>query len=658
MSNPAPQAGHSALDHAPLPSFSAMIGLPLAGVLGPETAGAARLLRRVADALPSPGPGFRDDAMTALGPRGLLWSPAVAKPDGGQSFLFLGRLDNRDEVAAALDAPLSLGDRQLAALAWRRWGDKAAARLIGAFVIVAWDTSCEELVLAADPMGCETLFTASGPDWFAFAGHPLALVGCPGIGGKPDMEHFCFWMLNHRSRHDRSLFAGIGRVPPGHTLRVRRDGKRCDAFWRPGRAPPIRFRHDEDYVLAMREMLDRVVAPHIPAEGGVVADLSGGLDSAAVVATAARLAPQCRITTVTTVAEPGAPYPAALSLRGDGDWQGACRVAALYPNITPHRVEAEGLDPFEIDPTPDFADLCYPVLSRDLLGWWGSKYRALQAMAPGRLLSGDGGNFTFSPTGYGLFSDLAASGHWLDLIRQARAAARVGERPVLPILLYHSLRPNIPVGVRRWGRWLRGKTAPAWQDWIPLRPAAANRFGLIDDITRRGRLRPNELIGSSLDQSRDQIEGYIGKNHWRTWRHRRLGIDVRAPLMDPRMVDFALALPQDQFLRGGTDRLLARRSLEDRVPSSVAWDPRRHRQCAEWLFRMTRSRPYWMADLERMADSPLARDVLDLPRLRGLAEAWPTLDQARDQVSVHREILQPGIAGGQFLMWMERTFGA
>ena len=52
------------------------------------------------------------------------------------------------------------------------------------------------------------------------------------------------------------------------------------------------------------------------------------------------------------------------------------------------------------------------------------------------------------------------------------------------------------------------------------------------------------------------------------------------------MLEFCLAIPRDQYLRGGVDRFLARRVLADRLPAEVTGNRGRRFQCAEFFHRM------------------------------------------------------------------------
>lgn len=639
--------------------------LACAGVLSGSQEQAQQMTRSIAAAMV--GDEIVCDAERHwLGERVCCWvGGGVSAPRS--TVMLMGQLDNAPDLCRELGLDAVDDHVTLAERAWQRWGDAAFQRFIGSYVCIAWDGPTQELVLAADPIGRETLFFATGPDWCAFAGHPLALAALPEIAGGIDLEHFQYWLFFQRMRQDRSFLRGVERLPPGEIVRIGRGQIKHRRFWSPGQGPAIRFRRDEEYVLAAREVLDQVVAPHLPAsgssEGGtLLAELSGGLDSAGVVATAARLAPHCQIQTVTLVAETGAIMAPVPPGRGDGDWEGAQSVAALYDNVHPQQVPSTGPHLWELDPSEACQHFFYPLLHREHHGWRNPALQTLQNTGYQRLISGGGGNLAFSHEGIEYWVDLAASGRWLPLLMSVRDRARLIEKSPGGLFRGNVVQPGLPLALRLGRRWLLGHRQPAWQEWTPLKPDVVRQAGLEKILLQSGKIRHFENSGNNRSVSLDRLERFIGKNYLRIWIARFHGLDLRMPLMDPRLIDFCLAIPPEQYMHAGVTRWLARRVLADRLPASVAWDHRRHRQCPEWLFRATRNRPSLLAALDSLTKVPAAVELLNLPYLRQLADEWLARDPAGavtpalrwSRLQFVREVLIPGIAAGLFLAWGER----
>lgn len=577
----------------------------------------------------------------------------VHRIDGRIPIVFAGRLDNRDELTRTLGLNHGLSDAALAAAAWRRWGDDALPRLLGGFILAVWDGATAELVLAVDATGEETVFTASLSGCFVFANHPDALRPyLEGQDGRADQEALAHWLWRGKLPPGRTLFCGIDRASPGTLWRIGRSGIRRQTYWRPGDAPPIRFRRDEDYVEAAREMLDRVVKPHLPTDGRLIADLTGGLDTATVTTAAARLAPHLTIDCFTTVSEAGVRIPYEVPGHSGDEWPAAQATAAAYPNLRLHRIEAGKLAPEEIDPTSIFETATTALPSVAWSGWWNSRMCALADRAPCRVLTGAAGNFTLSRDGFDRLPELLAGGRWATLAAEIHALTKKDGRSWRWYLMRHAVYPTLSAQRRRLIRRLRGHDFSFWPNINLIRPEAIARYGLTDSTEALGRLMPLEgqtnrdgLIGS--------ITNVFSLRHTVHARYRPLGIDLRMPLFDPRMVDFCLSLPADQFLRNGVTRRLARRVLAGRVPDLVSQRPRTYLNCPEWHHRLTRARPHWMAAIERLEGSAAVNELLDMAKLRRLAESWPenpTIDQERSYSS----ILPGAIMAGQFIRWANR----
>jgi asparagine synthase (glutamine-hydrolysing) len=133
-----------------------------------------------------------------------------------------------------------------------------------------------------------------------------------------------------------------------------------------------------------------------------------------------------------------------------------------------------------------------------------------------------------------------------------------------------------------------------------------------------------------------------------------LGFEGRDPLGDIRLIDYCIAIPPDQFMRNGITRSLARRVLADRVPAVVLGENRIGRQTPEWFHRLSHDRQQLVNDLEDLEQSPLARHMLDLPRMKAIAADWPAdADAAADKFVPLMAVLARGVNIGQFIQWVE-----
>ena len=130
------------------------------------------------------------------------------------------------------------------------------------------------------------------------------------------------------------------------------------------------------------------------------------------------------------------------------------------------------------------------------------------------------------------------------------------------------------------------------------------------------------------------------------------GIDERDPTADRRLVEFSLRLPPEQLLHRGISRPLARRALADRVPAEVLNSPLRGYQGADWYERFDRTEAGGL--IEDIASSPIAIDLLDIPKMKQALDQWPRSGAADPRSrAIFRTRLTIAISTGIFIQSFE-----
>ncbi|CAK0744936.1 asparagine synthase (glutamine-hydrolysing) [Azospirillaceae bacterium] len=552
---------------------------------------------------------------------------------GGSSVMvFDGRLDNRDDLTEALgiaqERVATMGDGALTMAALERWGEEACPRLIGDFAFAWWNGRARRLVLACDAVGGRTVYVHAGPQRLCFATRPLAVLGFPGVPREVDMETMACFLLARPLPAGFTPFRGVFRLPPAGRL-VWQDGRcRIERHWWPDPTRRIRYRDSRDYVAAARELLDQAVTAQLRLIGPVVCHLSGGLDSSGVAATAARLLPQSTVHTLTMVPDPTAPLPAQPDGRRFDEGPLAAATAALYSNIVHHIVPAGELTADEFDPTRLFRAIGYPVRNYLNFGAWQPAFAKARELGATVILTGDGGNATLS---------------WQN-------------RSLWPHLRRHLTHNVAPSGLYHLWRRLCGKAAIEWMSVSAISPEFAAGISL-----ERILKEPPFTIGS--DRFNRHLHLDFLERHWaRRPVQANLGFatgcELRDPLSDRRLTEFTLAIPRQQWQLGGVPRSFARRVLSDRLPPMVVNFMGRGRQCADWFHRLSGLRETFLAEIERLEASPTARRMLDLARLKALANDWPAnADAAEHRREEFLAAFGRGVYYGQFIRWVEGSNG-
>jgi asparagine synthase (glutamine-hydrolysing) len=560
------------------------------------------------------------------------------------------RLDNRDELTAALRIPApqagNLCDAAILLSAFERWDETCFERLVGDYAFTVWDSARRRLLLVRDPLGQRPLHYHRGNKFFAFASMPKGLHALPEIPYAADEERIAEALVLMPEVGTQSFFLGIERVKPGHVVAVTANGLTARQHWQPSRRR-VALRRPEDYGEALRDLLDQAVRCRLRGTGEVGAYLSGGFDSGAVAATAARLlAPSGRrLFAFTGLPREGYDGPAPRNrLIDEGPL--AAATAALYPNIEHVMVRNEGRSPFE-DLDRDFFLFERPLIGICGAGWSHSMNNAISKRKVKIMLEGGCGNMGLSYDGMELLPELLRSGRWLRLWREARSLAtqRMRWRGVLA----RTFGPWCPGAIWVWLNKIANGHALQVGDYTAIHP---RRFAELNLLVR-AKARKMDFVcrpGKSGFEMRLWVLQRGDPGNYRKGGLAGWQVDHRDPTADIRLLEFCLAVPTEQFLRDGIPRALARRALADRLPKQVLEEPRRGLQVADWHEDLTAVRDRIIDELDRLESCPAAARALDLARLRRLTENWPSGGWERDEVSMPYALALPrAISTGHFL---------
>ncbi len=179
-------------------------------------------------------------------------------------------------------------DSELLVHLYEDYGTSCVHHLRGEFAFVLWDASQQRLVAGRDRFGIKPL---------VYTEHPLGLLiaseakGLFALGVTPAWDHHSF---EHALTHqylpaERTLFRGVHHLPPGHLLIAEGEGRpRLERYWDLD-MPEDEVAVDAGEAAAMvRETLEEAVRLRLRADVPVAFHLSGGIDSASIIALAAR----------------------------------------------------------------------------------------------------------------------------------------------------------------------------------------------------------------------------------------------------------------------------------------------------------------------------------------------------------------------------------
>ena len=287
-------------------------------------------------------------------------------------FAALARLDNREERAApdwasaARNSPRASDARLLLSM-HERFGDDGVARCLGAFAFALWDAETRRLTLGRDCLGNRALFYHRGPHFVAFATSLRACWRCLACRARSTS-----WRWRNSSpsitanSSARSIAASSG-FRAGRMVSIDRNGMRSRKYWTPDFDAPPPYRREEDYIERARELLDLAVASATRDTPHVAIATSGGLDSSAIAATAARLGTAESITCFSMVPPPGTQIDVG-PFRYLDERDKVEALARMHPSLAVRFVTPERDDPWTEDDTRYFARANLPALGSGRMG--------------------------------------------------------------------------------------------------------------------------------------------------------------------------------------------------------------------------------------------------------------------------------------------------
>jgi asparagine synthase (glutamine-hydrolysing) len=218
----------------------------------------------------------------------------MANEDGTVLLVYNGELYNFQELVPLLEARghrfHSKTDSEVVVHAYEEWGAACVERFNGMFAFAIWDQRKRELFLARDRFGIKPLYYTQVDGRFLFASEVKSLLkaGVPRrVSPEALLEYFTFQNLIS----DLTLFDGVLMLPAGHTLTVSEAGTELRRYW------DLSFDPDdsvsaEEWTERIRGVFEQVVTRQLISDVPVGSYLSGGMDSASIVAIASRNVPR------------------------------------------------------------------------------------------------------------------------------------------------------------------------------------------------------------------------------------------------------------------------------------------------------------------------------------------------------------------------------
>ena len=490
----------------------------------------------------------------------------LTNEDGSLWLVFNGEIYNFRELRRELEGRhrfRSQGDGETILHLYEERGEEAVRALDGMFAFALWDAKRRRLLLARDRSGKKPLFYYDGPGLFAFASEVKALLAHPDVPHERDDSALPLYLTYGYVPTPGTFYRRIRALPPGHLLVASETGTESPRpYWK------VRFRDgrlDGDGQLEerFRDLLRQAVARRLVADVPLGAFLSGGLDSATVVAFMSEAA-SGRVKTFTIGFAGGREY----------DEREHARVVAerFGTEHTEFVVEPKALDlvdrlvwhhdgPFgdsSAIPTYLLSELTRAHVTVALNGDGGDEVFGGYLRMYGGALSERLPRWTFraATAALGLLPEPKDRKHPL---RFAKRFAEAGSLPLVERYLrwngYFSaglldlLRPELHTHAQR-DRLLASYREPL------ERPAEPGQEGRSSTLSRLLQLNFETYLLDDLNVKMDRM----------SMAH---ALETRSPFLDTAVIEFGASLPDRLRMRLGRGKLLLRRAMRGILPESI-----------------------------------------------------------------------------------------
>jgi asparagine synthase (glutamine-hydrolysing) len=459
--------------------------------------------------------------------------------------------DLRRELTAKSCAFRSRSDTEVILAAYREWGTDCLSHLNGMFAFALYDARQRQLFMARDRVGEKPLFYALANGRLHFASELKALMADPVLQRRIDPEALDCYLAMGFVPGERCMLQGVKKLPPAHALVFNLENGQS-RLWRYWQLPELDAsaaagQTDEAVLLdELEALLEDAVRRQLVADVPVGVLLSGGVDSSLVTAMAVRATPRVK---TFTIRFPG---------YGKYDETEHARLIARH----------FGTEHLELEAAQSTVDLLQ-LLARQF-----DEPMVDSSMIPTYLVSrlirehctvalgGDGGDELFA--GYPQYNRLLWTQQKLGWIPRSLRMAIARAAEVL-----------LPIGFK--GRvWLQGLETDL-QEGLPL---IATYF---DRGTRRRltagqgtwalaaeRIREQRVPGTAdllQRATRMDFENYLAEDLLvKVDRASMLNsLEVRAPLLDYRLIEFAFGKVPSQLKATATSRKVLLKKLAARL---------------------------------------------------------------------------------------------
>lgn len=487
----------------------------------------------------------------------------MSNEDGRLRMVFNGEIYNYEDLRRRLQGAghrfATDGDGESILHLYEDLGTDCFSQLNGMFGVAIWDATRNRLVLARDRIGQKPLYYSFKNGQLVFGSELKSLAQVPGICEEIDPSAIDEFLTYQYIPHPGTIWKGVHKLPPGHFAVLDSSGLRVERYWNydPSIEKPCSRGEATE---RLRELLSDSVRLRMRSDVPLGSFLSGGIDSSLITA----IAGDYTDTPLRT-------FSIGFSVADFDETAYAAQVAGHLKTdhtrfeVNPNAIEI--LDKLVWHYDEPFGD------SSAVPTWYLSELTRRSVTVA---LSGDGGDELFA--GYERYRAL-----WLSQkLNRMFPVHRMPGIGLLQRLPDSNRRSSI---VRRGKRFLEAlgqSPVRRYMNWLQIFPESLRASLYTDDfVAELPGNDPVEFLETvwARSESRDLVTrastsdvlsylpcDLMTKVDIASMAH---GLEVRQPMLDHRVVEFAASLPVEHKFRGRRGKLLLQDAFGDRIPENI-----------------------------------------------------------------------------------------
>lgn len=497
----------------------------------------------------------------------------MTNEDGSLHITYNGEIYNHADFRSSLEARGHIYkthcDTETILHLYEEYGEACVHHLRGMFAFAIWDRRKHQVFIARDRLGVKPLYYVHTDDGSLYFGSEIkTLIEAGAVKPQINFSALPDYLANHSTSGDETLFEGVKRLLPGHTL-LWSDGKiRIDRYWDVSFAKPADDRrNEEDYIAEWRDLFETSVRLRLMADVPLGMFLSGGIDSSAIAAVMSRM-----------VNEPIKTFSVAFAEREANELEYARLVARTF-KTDHHEVVVSPEDFFNVLPKLVWHEdepLAHPS---SVALYFVSRLAAEQVKV---VLTGEGSDELLA--GYGKYQRTV-----LNLAFGARYQS----------VTTSGIRKAIQSGIAVMPSSSRLKQKLS-RSFLSLQPDIESIY--FDNFAVFPRSMQSQLLTQEAREQIGNCDPYIGVRDLlsqtdasslldrllyadiKTYLHELLmkqdqmsmatSVESRVPFLDHKLVEFTSSLPERLKLRGGTTKYILRKSMKGILPERILSRPK------------------------------------------------------------------------------------